>query len=698
MGHVKLTIDGREVRVEQGTTVLEAARRLGIEIPTLCHVEGLEPAAACFLCCVQVKGMRVLSPSCALPVADGMEVATDSDDVRASRKMALELLLSDHAGDCIAPCSAGCPAGLDVAGYVYQIANGHVERAMEVIFDTLSLPGTLGRVCPRLCEESCRRCDYDEQGLAIAALHRYATDRNQATEQPFLPEPGRPSGKSVAIVGAGPAGLSAAFYLQQHGHACSLFDAHARPGGMLRYGIPEYRLPRAALDDEIRVVERLGATFHMNARWGRDFKLADLRRDHAAVFLAIGAQLSTGLRCEGEELALSGLDFLRGVANGTPPTLGRRVIVIGGGNTAMDASRSAVRLGSDVRVLYRRTRNEMPCLLEEVEGAEQEGVALEFLVAPVRLGRPGHGEGLRLVCRRMELGAPDASGRRRPLPVEGSEFEVDCDTVISAVGQAVDRELAESEGLKVTAWGLWTDPETLATNLPGVFAGGDAVLGADLAVRAVAAGRVAAASIDQHLGSLPVVGQKRLTAIAMRPVDDEERAAMFRDIEQSARVRTATLDMDRRLTSFDEVDLGLADDQARQEAVRCMSCNCRKSCDCTLRQYATAYGVDPYRFVGRRRRFEQDTSHPEVVFEPGKCILCDACVRIAAEAGEKLGVSIKGRGFDVSVAVPFDKSLSEGLRETARRCAEACPTGAIALRTARSCDLATKGRCPLTPE
>jgi formate dehydrogenase major subunit len=298
----------------------------------------------------------------------------------------------------------------------------------------------------------------------------------------------------------------------------------------------------------------------------------------------------------------------------------------------------------------------------------------------------------------MELGAPDASGRRRPLPVEGSEFEVDCDTVISAVGQAVDRELAESEGLKVTAWGLWTDPETLATNLPGVFAGGDAVLGADLAVRAVAAGRVAAASIDQHLGSLPVVGQKRLTAIAMRPVDDEERAAMFRDIEQSARVRTATLDMDRRLTSFDEVDLGLADDQARQEAVRCMSCNCRKSCDCTLRQYATAYGVDPYRFVGRGRRFEQDTSHPEVVFEPGKCILCDACVRIAAEAGEKLGVSIKGRGFDVSVAVPFDKSLSEGLRETARRCAEACPTGAIALRTARSCDLATKGRCPLTPE
>jgi formate dehydrogenase major subunit len=251
--------------------------------------------------------------------------------------------------------------------------------------------------------------------------------------------------------------------------------------------------------------------------------------------------------------------------------------------------------------------------------------------------------------------------------------------------------------LKVTDRGLWTDPETLATNLSGVFAGGDAVLGADLAVRAVAAGRIAAASIDQHLGRLPVVGRRRLTAIAMRPVDDAERAAIFREIEQAARVRTASLDMDRRLTSFDEVDLGLDDGQARQEAVRCMTCNCRKSCDCSLRQYATEYGVDPYRFVGRRRRFEQDTSHPEVVLEPGKCILCDACVRIAAEAGEKLGLSIRGRGFDVSVAVPFDRPLSEGLRETARRCAAACPTGAIALRTARSCDLvARKGQIDTT--
>jgi formate dehydrogenase major subunit len=552
-------------------------------------------------------------------------------------------------------------------------------------------------VCPRLCEESCRRCDYDHQGLAIAALHRYATDRNRLARTPLYPEPGAPTGKSVAIVGAGPAGLSAAFYLRRLGHACTLFDSHPRPGGMLRYGIPEYRLPRAALDDEVSLIERLGATFRMNTRWGTDFSLAELRKDHDAVFLGIGAQLSTGLRCEGEELALSGLDFLRRVAQGETPSLGRRVVIIGGGNTAMDASRTALRFGAEVRVIYRRTRQEMPCLLDEVDGAEEEGVQFDYLMAPVSLSRPNGDGSLKLVCRRMELGEPDDSGRRRPLPVPDSEFELECDAVIAAVGQAVERDLARSEGLKVTDWGVWADPKTLATGVPGVFAGGDAVIGADLAVRAVAAGRIAATSIDQYLTARPVTGPRELTSIAMRPIDDAERAAIFREIEKSTRVRTATLDMRRRLMGFEEVDLGLDEEQARQESLRCMTCNCRKVDGCTLRNHATEYRADPYRFLGQRRRFDQETSHPEIIYEPGKCIMCDACVRIAADAGEEVGLSITGRGFDVSVAVPFDRPLSEGLRETARRCAEACPTGALALRTKRSCDLATRGLCPLAP-
>ncbi len=257
-----LTIDGRHITVQPGTTVLEAAGWLGIRIPTMCRVPGIEPAASCFMCAVQIEGRRTLSPACAMPTADGMVVITDSPDIRTARKLALELLLSDHAGDCVAPCAAQCPAGLDIPGFVHGIATGDHRHAAQVIAERLALPGSLGRICPRLCEQHCRRCDLD-QGLAIGALHRYVADLNYETVA-CAPS----TGKSVAIVGAGPAGLAAAYYLLRQGHACTLFDAHPQPGGMLRYGIPAYRLPKDALDLEIGAIRKLGGQFHMGQRWG----------------------------------------------------------------------------------------------------------------------------------------------------------------------------------------------------------------------------------------------------------------------------------------------------------------------------------------------------------------------------------------------------------------------------------------------
>jgi formate dehydrogenase major subunit len=691
-------IDGRRVSVEPGTTVLAAAQWLGIRIPTMCHVPGIEPAASCFVCAVQIEGRRTLSPACAMPVAEGMAVTTDSEDVRTARKMALELLLSDHAGECVAPCAARCPAGLDIPGFVYGIATGDHRRAMEVIAERLALPGSLGRICPRLCEEGCRRCDLD-QGLAIGALHRYAADLDIAAAEPYSPACAPATGKSVAIVGAGPAGLAAAWYLLRKGHTCTIYDAHPLPGGMLRYGIPAYRLPKEALDAEIDAIRRLGARFQMGTRWGTDFTLGELRKQHDAVFLGIGAQRAQGLRCEGEEHALAGIEFLECVANGNPPSLGSDVVVVGGGNTAMDCARSAARLGDQVRILYRRGRQEMPCAMDEVEAAEAEGVHIDFLVAPVRLSRTGllacPPAGLVLTCQRMTLGEPDASGRRRPVPVAGSDFVIECSTVIAAIGQAVERTVAEREGLRVSEWGIAADERTLATNLPGVFAGGDAVLGADLAVRAVAAGRIAATSIHQYLSGESVTGEPSMTAIAMRPVDDAERAAIFRAIEKSARVPVPRIGMEQRMASFDEVERGLPPDDAVREARRCLSCGCRKQDCCLVRSLANEYEVDVYRFAGARRRFSQDVSHPEIVYEPGKCISCDACVRIAAAAGETLGLAMIGRGFDVAVAVPFGKPLAEGLRYAAQRCAEACPTGALALRTARSCDACSLSGCDL---
>ncbi len=681
-----LTIDNRQVAAKPGATVLEAARSAGIPIPTLCHVPGIEPAASCFLCAVQVEGRRGLSPACALPAAAGMVVTTDSQDIRTARKIALELLLSDHAGDCVAPCAARCPAGLDIPAFVRQIAGGQNRRSMEVIADRLALPGSLGRICPRLCEEHCRRCDYD-RGLAIGHLHRFVADRDRHSGQPYFPPCAPDTRKSVAIVGAGPAGLAAAFYLLQHGHRCTIYDAQSEPGGMLRYGIPAYRLPKDALDAEIGLIRRLGARFHMRSRWGVDFTLRELREQFDAVFLGIGAQRAQGLRCEGEELALSGIEFLDLVAKGNPPSLGDKVIIVGGGNTAMDCARSCVRLGAaSVKVLYRRTRREMPCLMKEVEAAEQEGVDIAFLVAPLRLER-GSDHTLTLACQRMELGEPDASGRRRPVPVEGSEFSIDCSTLISAVGQAVDRELPEREGLRVSAWGIAAAGQTFATNLPGVFAGGDAVLGADLAVRAVAAGRTAATSIHQFLSGQPVSGEPTPFNIAMRPIDDAERAEIFRSIEKAERVRVPEISPERRLHTFDEVELELPAEAALAEARRCLSCGCAKADCCSVRRLATEYAAEPYRFAGARRRFAQDLSHPDIAYEPGKCILCDACVRIAAAAGEALGLAPIGRGFQVTIGVPFNQPLSGGLRHAAEQCAASCPSGALALRTPRACDL-----------
>jgi formate dehydrogenase major subunit len=600
---------------------------------------------------------------------------------------------------------------------------------MQVIADHLALPGSLGRICPRLCETGCRRCDLD-QGLAIGALHRYVADQDRASAAPYLPARAHATGKAVAIVGAGPAGLAAAWYLLRQGHVCTLFDAHPLPGGMLRYGIPAYRLPKDALDAEVQAIRALGAHFRMGARWGQDFTLAELRGAYDAVFVAIGAQHAQGLRCPGEEHALAGVGFLEQVAHGNPLPLGDDVLVLGGGNTAVDCARSAVRLGArNVRILYRRSRQEMPCLMEEVEAAEAEGVHIDLLVAPLRLERTARGPmpladpnagnpadavgqtpwsarvpldplgptgasaagqesstNLVLTCQRMTLGEPDASGRRRPVAVEGSEFTVACSSVIAAIGQSVERALAEREGLNVTTWGIAVDDRTLATSLPGVFAGGDAVLGADLAVRAVAAGRIAAASIHQYLTGQAVTGEPAVAGIAMQPVDDAERAAIFRAIESAARVHAPEIPMERRLASFDEVENRLPDEDAVREARRCLTCGCRKADCCLVRSLATEYGVDVYRFAGARRRFAQDTSHPEVIYEPGKCICCDACVRIAAAAGEEPGLAMIGRGFDVAVAVPFGQPLSSGLRRVARECAEACPTGALALRTARSCD------------
>jgi formate dehydrogenase major subunit len=676
---VTLTIDGRTISVEEGTTILEAARRLAIRIPTLCHVENFPPAASCFVCSVQIQGRPSLAPSCALPVAEGMVVITDSDEVRASRRVALELLLSDHVGDCIGPCRTGCPARFDIPGFLNQVSGQDMRRSAEIAYDYLTLPASLGRICPRLCEQRCHHCEKGE-ALSVGHLHRFAADRDLSSSNHYLPHKDKATGKKVAIVGAGPAGLAAAYHLLRRGHEVAIFDAHAEPGGMLRYGIPAFRLPRRVLDQEIETIGLLGGKFKMRSKLGVDLKLDELRRDFSAVFLAIGAQGSSGLACPGEDLALPAIDFLAGVAEQRPQDIGNDVLVLGGGNTAMDACRTARRLGAErVTVLYRRSRREMPCLMAEVEAAEAEGIRIEPLVGPVRLERGDDGL-LRLTCIRMELGAPDESGRARPVPVVGSEHEIKASCVIAAIGQTVDAVSLGYEDLKLSRRGIAVNPATLATNIEGVFAGGDAVTGADVAVRAVAAGKLAAVSIDQHLSGRQVRGDPEMMTILFTKMDEQETAEFFREIEESPRAHMPELPPEERVRTFDEVELGYDLETALGEASRCMNCGCWKASVCRLRQYATEYGADPLRFSGARRKFHRVTSHPEVVYEPGKCILCGACVTVAAEAADGQGLAIMGRGFEATVAVPLHGTLLDAIPKSARRAAEVCPTGAFALR------------------
>ena len=422
MKKFRLNIDGKEVFGLPGQTILEVARENDIFIPTLCFDERTKIYGACGLCVVEAEGMPKLLKACATEISPNMIIKTKTDRVIESRKTNLELLLSNHVGDCRPPCVLACPAQTDCQGYVGLIANGEYEKAIELIKDKIPLPGSIGRVCPHPCEEKCRIQHVDEP-ISIANLKRFASDRDLESENPFIPEIAEETGKSVAIIGGGPMGLSAAYFLRQMGHSVTIIEAMPKLGGMLRYGIPEYRLPKAVLDEEIELIESMGVKIILNTKVGVDISFESIRKDFDAVLLGIGAWVSTGVRCKGEdsEGVIGGIDFLRKVVRNEEIKLGENVAIVGGGNTAMDACRTAVRLGAKkVYNIYRRTKNEMPADMVEIVEAEEEGVIFKNLTTPIEVVADENGKVKQVVLQVMELGEPDASGRRKPVPVATS--------------------------------------------------------------------------------------------------------------------------------------------------------------------------------------------------------------------------------------------------------------------------------------
>ncbi len=507
--YITLTVDGKSVRIEKGSTLLEAARKAGADIPTLCHDERVKPYGACGMCVVECKGSPKLMRSCAIEAADGMEIITESDRINRARRFSLEMLLSDHTGDCKAPCSLACPAGTDCQGYVGLIANGENAQALSVIKGKIPLPASIGRVCPHPCEKKCRR-GLVEEPISIAALKAYAADRDLESGNIFMPEVAESTGKKVAIIGGGPGGISAAYYLAIKGHDVTVFDMMPKMGGMLRYGIPQYRLPKEVLDKELALVEKLGVEFRNNIKIGRDISLDTLNQEYDAVIAAPGAWSSTKMRVDGEDAegVFGGIDFLRSVILGSPVDIGKRVAVCGGGNTAMDACRTAVRLGAEkVYIIYRRTRDEMPADALEIDEAQEEGVDFRFLTNPDKiLTQDGKVCGIKLQI--MELGEPDASGRRKPVPIEGKFETLEVDSVIMAIGQ--EPELGGFEELDKTSRGtISADESTFRTNINGIFAIGDATnKGADIAISAIGEAQKSVAVVDSYLRG-NIIGYKK---------------------------------------------------------------------------------------------------------------------------------------------------------------------------------------------
>ncbi len=480
-----------------------------------------------------------------------------------------------------APCRTSCPAGTNVQGYVQMVKVGNYQQALNIIMERLPLPGVLGRVCPHPCESDCRRA-LVESAVSIRDLKRFAADHASLEDVP-LPQ-AEEIDKKIAIIGSGPAGLTVAYYLRRKGFKISMFESMEKPGGMLRTGIPDYRLPPAILDQEINHILSTGVELKTGVALGRDFTLTSLKdQGFDAVFLGIGAHVPVKMSIENEDAdgVVDAVPFLRKENLERAGSAKKRVVIIGGGNVAMDAARVAARSGAEsVSVVYRRTETEMPADHEEIQGAKEEGIEFITLTGPKRV-KAENGKVTGIECIKNELGPADKSGRRRPVPVEGSEYVIECDMIIPAIGQSVETaSILKDTPLALTAWGtLLVDHDTMQTSEPWVFAAGDAVTGPATVVEAVAGGHKVVKAIERYLNNEMELFEKD-KELQKLGTKEKNFVPIPEDAPVIERARPVFVEPAARKKSFEEVDLGLSEGAAQEDAAKCL--NCGGCCECKL--------------------------------------------------------------------------------------------------------------------
>lgn len=645
-------IDGKKVECSSSDTVLKAALNNGIKIPHLCYDDRFPHYTSCFMCVVKDLKTGRFIPSCSASVYEGMEVSTNSDEVRKYRKLALELLLSEHDADCFSPCKTSCPAGIDARDYILFAKHSSSVEGFLKVREKNPLVATVGRVCPAFCEKDCSRNNVDET-VAIRVIKRSLGDAvYEGLDQKLLEKEKAlikktEKTKKVAIIGGGPAGLSCAYYLCLNGHKPVIYDENPELGGMLRYSIPEYRLPRDVLAREINSILRLGAEAKVQTKVDQK-KLEELKNIYDSVVVSVGTWSESGMGLGEEKYSnvLSALSFLKDVATGKKITAGKKAVVIGGGNSAVDSARILLRLGFEsVGLYYRRTREQMPAEKAEIEDALQEGVRLFELVAPTEL------KDNRISFSIMELSSEiDASGRRK-VKETAKKVEQEFDLLVYAIGQKPVKELISSEGVVVC---------------------GDAKNGATTVIEAVADGRKAALGLCK-------VFENELTFYSQR--ENKTLPKTLGSYEKMDRNKALHREPEKRSKDLAEAELGLSPLTTIKEAERCLNCGCGAIEDCSLRDYSIEYGADPLRFkhelsTGGERLF-MDHSTRLLEHEPSKCIKCGTCVRVCKDIAGVSAVSFIGRGFNSKIAAGPVTSIDDSSCILCGMCIDSCPTGAL---------------------